>query len=435
MQFDVLVSHLLLTWLATVVVVCSAVDTFDEAPHWTRNGERTITLSCRRDALGYACPVKIGEQGTRWLYLSTLSGISWVASNERDLSRSEVQQRGAAERYSFGYGQPINPWTSSSFFRAPLYDRTATSKGGPTEEFIALGSPEPDLTASEYPDVLISHGLVDSVSLQTLRDSVGLGPVTIPYQTLGASTKVDGFNLLRSRVAQGLLGLGTDRPFDSVIGAHPSVFGNLASSLKQPIFTINFADGLEGILEFGKVDTDKISGPLKNIPLGLEAGASSFEANAVFYVSGNAEPVHDATVRVIFDPLFETIEVPANRLGSVLNQMGFPQYLRRHLRNWGDSAVWELPCDLRVPDLVLVLGGETEITIPGENLKRRRHNGQVLQATSDTNRKPVEATLRKQIIPHDLARVLVEIGPSHSLEDLMNHESKELPDEELFGAV
>jgi aspergillopepsin I len=140
-------------------------------------------------------------------------------------------------------------------------------------------------------------------------------------------------------------------------------FGNIADSLKEPLFTAQLKHATAGSYQFGEVDKTQFTGELTMQKVDTSSGWWQFESQKVRI--GNQETIHmnkGATPAI------------ADTGTSLLLMDDF--VLKKYYEfvpgvQLGDQG-YTFPCDTELPDLHLGLGPDYMATIPGELINYQR---------------------------------------------------------------
>ena len=192
-------------------------------------------------------------------------------------------------------------------------------------------------------------------------DTVSVGGATVPSQAVELATKISD-SFVEDVNSDGLMGLGFMSGNQVRPNQQNTFFGNIAKSLKAPLFTAQLKHATAGSYQFGEVDTTQFVGTLTMQPVDTSQGWWQFESNKVavgddeVIVNNDATPaIADTGTSLLLVDDFILEAYYAKVDGAELDDQGYV-----------------FPCDTELPDLKLALGPDYMATIPGELINYQR---------------------------------------------------------------
>lgn len=210
----------------------------------------------------------------------------------------------------------------------------------------------------------ISYGDQSGASGTVGTDTVSVGGATVPKQAIELATQItDSF--VEDVNSDGLMGLGFKSSNTIEPQQQDTFFGNVAPSLKAPLFTANLKHAPAGSYHFGAVDTTQFVGTLKMTPVDNAQGYWQFNSTT-FAVGDDAPQTNPGATPAIADTGTSLLLVD----DAVLK--GY--YAKVAGAKNGDQG-FTFPCDAKMPDLKLALGPDYMATIPGPLINYQRLGG------------------------------------------------------------
>lgn len=192
-------------------------------------------------------------------------------------------------------------------------------------------------------------------------DTVSVGGATVPSQAVELATEISD-SFVEDVNSDGLMGLGFMSSNQVRPNQQNTFFGNIAKSLKEPVFTAQLKHSTAGSYQFGEVDTTQFVGTLTMQPVDTSQGWWQFESKKVavgdddVVVNDEATPaIADTGTSLLLVDDFILEAYYAKVDGVKLNDEGY-----------------NFPCDTELPDLKLALGPDYMATIPGELINYQR---------------------------------------------------------------
>lgn len=193
-------------------------------------------------------------------------------------------------------------------------------------------------------------------------ETVSVGSATVPSQAIELATKISD-SFVEDVSSDGIMGLGFMTSNKVRPQQQNTFFGNIADSLKEPLFTAQLKHATAGSYQFGEVDKTQFKGTLTMQKVDTSSGWWQFDCQKV--AVGNNNKIHlnktatpaiadTGTSLLLMDDFvlktyYDTIP------GVVLGDQGYT-----------------FPCDTDLPDLHLGLGPDYMATIPGELINYQR---------------------------------------------------------------
>ncbi|OAA69733.1 penicillopepsin [Cordyceps fumosorosea ARSEF 2679] len=188
-------------------------------------------------------------------------------------------------------------------------------------------------------------------------DVVEIGGAAVPRQAIELATNVSG-QFLQDTNNDGLLGLA----FGSINTVQPqkqkTFFENIMPSLAEPVFTADLRANAPGAYEFGRIDQSKFTGEMAWIPVDTRNGFWQFSSEKFAVGDGQAQPGGQGAQAIADTGTTLLLADPAIVEGYY-SQIPQAQQAK-------DGIV--IPCNAKLPDLHLDIGGVYMAKVKGEDL-------------------------------------------------------------------
>lgn len=190
-------------------------------------------------------------------------------------------------------------------------------------------------------------------------DVVDLGGAVFDKQAIELATNVSN-QFVQDQNNDGLLGLA----FSTINTVKPqkqkTFFDNVMPSLSEPVFTADLRKGAAGAYEFGRIDASKFQGEMAWIPIDNKKGFWQFSSESFAVDGGKAQPAarggqaiaDTGTTLILADPTI--VEGYYSQIKGAQNN-----------KQVGGITV---PCDAKLPDLDLDIGGKYMARVKGADL-------------------------------------------------------------------
>ncbi|KAG6986741.1 aspergillopepsin A-like aspartic endopeptidase [Physcia stellaris] len=186
-------------------------------------------------------------------------------------------------------------------------------------------------------------------------DTVSIGGAVVASQAIELATSVTQ-SFIDDVDSDGLLGLGFMSSNTISPKQQDTFFGNVARSLKAPLFTANLKHRTAGSYQFGAVDRTQFVGTMKLTPVDKSQGYWQFPSK-LFQV-GDAHPVANP---------FATPAIADTGTSLLLvDDVLLKAYYSAVEGASSSDEGFTFPCTSHLPDLKMQLGREFMATIPGE---------------------------------------------------------------------
>ncbi|XWW94815.1 hypothetical protein V2A60_002763 [Cordyceps javanica] len=190
-------------------------------------------------------------------------------------------------------------------------------------------------------------------------DVVEVGGAVVPRQAVELATQVSG-TFAKDVKNDGLMGLA----FGTINAVKPqkqkTFFENVMPSLAEPLFTADLRASAPGAYEFGRVDASKFTGPMTWIPVNTTKGFWQFSSQS-FAVNGGAPQQGARGGQAIADTGTTLLLADPSVVKGYYAQV--PQ--AQNSKQMGGVVV---PCDAKLPDLDLDIGGVYMARIKGADI-------------------------------------------------------------------
>ena len=201
----------------------------------------------------------------------------------------------------------------------------------------------------------ISYGDQSGASGTVGTDTVNIGAATVPKQAIELPTAVSS-SFVEDENSDGLLGLGFMSSNTISPTKQNTFFGNIAPSLKSPLFTANLKHATAGSYQFGAVDTTQFVGTMKLTRVDPSHGYWQFPSTT-FAVGSDAPITNPDATPAIADTGTSLLLVDDAVLQAYYSKVAGAK---------STDAGFTFPCDSALPDLKMQLGAEGYMaTIPG----------------------------------------------------------------------
>ncbi len=190
-------------------------------------------------------------------------------------------------------------------------------------------------------------------------DVVDVGGAVAPQQAVEMATAVTD-TFVKDANNGGLMGLA----FGSINAVKPqkqkTFFENVMPSLQEPLFTADLRAGAAGAYEFGRVDTSKFTGQMAWIPVNTTKGFWQFTSEK-FAVNGGPAQKATAGGQAIADTGTTLLLADPAIVEGYYAQV--PQ-----AQNSQQMGGFVVPCNAKLPDLDLDIGGAYMARIKGADI-------------------------------------------------------------------
>ena len=202
----------------------------------------------------------------------------------------------------------------------------------------------------------ISYGDSSGAAGNVGTDTVSVGTAIVPKQAIELATSVtDSF--VKDKNSDGLMGLGFMSSNTISPKKQNTFFGNIAPTLKAPLFTANLKHSTAGSYQFGAVDLSQFVGTMKLTRVDASQGYWQFPSTT-FAVGSDAPITNPQATPAIADTGTSLLLVDDAVLQAYYSKVA-------GAKNTESGFVF--PCNSALPDLKLQLGSEGYMaTIPGE---------------------------------------------------------------------
>ncbi|KAF1314355.1 Aspartic protease, partial [Globisporangium splendens] len=185
------------------------------------------------------------------------------------------------------------------------------------------------------------------VSGMLSQDTVEIGSLTLANQTFAEVNVTSGLGTLYSEgTFDGILGLGFDSISENDV---PTPFGRLVSSgaLDEPVFAfyLSKADGVDGELSFGGVDTTRYTGALTYVPV-TQATYWTVQLDSIAVSTSRLTAVKTAIV----DSGTSFIIGPTAQVNQLVRLVGATS---------AGGGYYLLNCNRSYPDITFTISGNT----------------------------------------------------------------------------
>lgn len=202
----------------------------------------------------------------------------------------------------------------------------------------------------------ISYGDESGASGTVGTDTVSIGSATVPKQAIELATAVTS-SFVQDRNSDGLLGLGFMSSNTIIPQKQNTFFGNIAPTLKSPLFTANLKHATVGSYQFGAVDTSQFVGTMRLTAVDDSQGYWQFPSTT-FAIGDDAPITNPNSTPAIADTGTSLLLVDGPLLQA---------YYSKVPGSKNTDSGYIFPCDSQLPDLKMQLGAEGYMaTIPGE---------------------------------------------------------------------
>ncbi|KAK5996892.1 Aspartic protease PEP3 [Cladobotryum mycophilum] len=190
-------------------------------------------------------------------------------------------------------------------------------------------------------------------------DVVDVGGAVFQKQAVQLATAVSD-QFVQDQNNDGLMGLAFSKLNTVKPKKQKTFFDNVMGSLSEPVFTVDLKKNATGSYEFGKVDASKFKGDLATIPVNDSQGFWQFSSEK-FAVDGGMP--HDATKggQAIADTGTTLI------LADPAIVQGYYSKVKGAEDNAQAGGI-TIPCDAKLPDLDLDIGGVYMARVKGEDI-------------------------------------------------------------------
>ncbi|KAL8783006.1 MAG: hypothetical protein Q9195_009511 [Heterodermia aff. obscurata] len=186
-------------------------------------------------------------------------------------------------------------------------------------------------------------------------DTVSVGTAKVPSQAIELAQQVTS-SFVQDTNSDGLMGLGFMSSNTISPIKQDTFFGNIASTLKAPLFTANLKHKTPGSYQFGAVDTTQFVGTMKMTKVDKSQGYWQFPSTT--FAVGNDQPITNPKAT----PAIADTGTSLLLVDDAVLQAYYSKVANAKLNDSG----YVFPCSSALPDLKLQLGSEGYMaTIPG----------------------------------------------------------------------
>ena len=190
-------------------------------------------------------------------------------------------------------------------------------------------------------------------------DTVQVGGVSFAAQAVELATTVSQ-SFAQDQTSDGLMGLA----FSNINNVQPqkqkTFLDNVKSSLAEPVFTANLRGNSPGTYTFGSIDQSKFQGALTWVPVNNAQGFWQFGSEK-FAVGGGQTQAATAGGQAIADTGTSLILADQTIVTAYYAQVQGAQ-------NNAQQGGFVFPCDAKLPDLALDVGGVYMATVSGSDM-------------------------------------------------------------------
>lgn len=208
--------------------------------------------------------------------------------------------------------------------------------------------------AMEGSSFKISYGDKSGAKGNVGTDTVSVGGAVVAAQAIELATSVTQ-SFIDDVNSDGLMGLGFMSSNTISPTQQDTFFGNVAPSLKAPLFTANLKHHTAGSYQFGAVDRTQFVGEMKLTPVDNSQGYWQFPST-LFQVG-------DGTV--ISNPFATPAIADTGTSLLLVDDAILKAYYAQVDGATSDAEGFTFPCSSALPDLKMQLGREYMATIPG----------------------------------------------------------------------
>lgn len=203
----------------------------------------------------------------------------------------------------------------------------------------------------------ISYGDGSGAAGNVGTDTVNIGGATVTKQAIEMATTVAA-QFAEDANSNGLVGLAFSKLNTVQPQQQKTFFDNVKSSLAEPVFTADLRPAAVGAYTFGNIDSTKYNGTMAWIPVNTTQGFWQF-ASTKFAVGNGKTQTGDATGQAIADTGTTLIIANPTTVNGYYSQVSGAA---------NDASVGGVtfPCDAKLPDLMLDIGGSYMARVRGE---------------------------------------------------------------------
>ncbi|KAK4202373.1 penicillopepsin [Triangularia verruculosa] len=241
----------------------------------------------------------------------------------------------------------------------------------------------------------IKYGDGSTASGSIGTDRVEVGGVTVTHQAVGVATSVSP-EFVADIPNNGLFGLAFSKLNQVKPTKQNTFFDNVMSSLAEPLWTADLRKGSVGAYEFGRIDSTKHTGHLTWIPSDTEEGFWKFSTSGYSVGNETSELIKVAEGHTIADTGTTLMLVNQEVSDKYYSQVPGSKFMA-HL---GGVT---FPCDTKLPDLFLDVGGVYTAKIKGADINFAKLKGGALcyggiQGTTSTTQIWGDVFFRSQFV-------------------------------------
>lgn len=213
--------------------------------------------------------------------------------------------------------------------------------------------------AMEGSKFLIRYGDGSGATGTVGMDVVNVGGASFPQQPVQLATQVSG-QFVQDKNNDGLMGLAFSKLNTVKPQQAKTFFDNVKDSLAEPVFTADLRKNATGAYTFGSIDRSKFKGDLTYVPVNTTMGFWQFSSEK-FAVAGGQQQAATPGGQAIADTGTTLILADAKIV------QGYYQNIQGAQNNKTMGGV-TVPCDAKLPDLDLDVGGAYMARVAGDNI-------------------------------------------------------------------
>lgn len=199
-------------------------------------------------------------------------------------------------------------------------------------------------------------------------DLVDIGGVQVNQQAVELATRVSQ-SFVEDVQNNGLLGLAFSQLNAVTPNKQKTFFDNVLPSLPEPLFTADLRHNTPGAYEFGRIDTSKFTGDLTWIPINKTLGFWQFQTSSFGVDTGPGIALQQT-------PTGQAIADTGTTLMVVSQEISDGYYSKVPGAQQDDALGGvTVPCNARLPDLFVDVGGVYMARIKGEDINFAKVQG------------------------------------------------------------
>lgn len=204
----------------------------------------------------------------------------------------------------------------------------------------------------------ISYGDGSGAAGNVGTDTVNLGGATVTAQAVEMATAISA-SFVQDTANNGLLGLAYSKLNTVKPQQQKTFFDNVMPQLAEPLFTADLRKNAVGAYEFGRIDTTKFTGKMAWIPVNTTNGFWQFPTAKFAVGTGAAQATAPS----------QAIADTGTTLMLVSNEISNGYYSQiPGAKNDPQVGGITIPCDAKLPDLMLDVGGVYMARVKGTDI-------------------------------------------------------------------